>query len=448
MNIENPDRPDPRIAALARSESATPPPGDPTVQRCPYAENAHPAPKPPLRVLMWNILELGGGFYQPAVRPAYAIEAYARLIKELKIDICVILGITRTVGALPAPAEKGSGEPPNHVMADAAANTGPKEVMRILAKLQELDSAGSWVAQFLKEGDEYLYHENSTTCFLLRTAAPLTFTKLDVINSKVAPKVGLTGKLLCATLQVETHKNGPLHVIAPLGTLNPRRPPPQAGRSGVVPGPAATIELPESSLIAVSAPGDLFADRSAFSAFRLDVDATYTMPAAEGSLLRDDFWRSATERADGLLTNFAAIGLDDIVLQNENMHWSAMDEPAHAATLPEVIGYRADALLVSHAGSSGKPAVQEMRVVDMIKAALPADRIAALAPPADPSTPAPTTAQFPREDAVLQSARAAAATSRSGPEPQAAPVNELAECRYFSQGLSTHWPVVAQFQWT
>src|SRR5205823_2447200 len=110
MIVEHPPASNPAADGLARAGDVHHSTASPTVVPCPFAEHPpEPPPKPPklpIRAMMWNIFELGGGFFRSPKRPEYAIEAYATLIKELNVDICVILGITETIGQVPVEKKK------------------------------------------------------------------------------------------------------------------------------------------------------------------------------------------------------------------------------------------------------------------------------------------------------------------------------------------------------
>jgi hypothetical protein len=114
--------------------------------------------------------------------------------------------------------------------------------------------------------------------------------------------------------------------------------------------------------LTLSAPENLLVDRSGFNAFRSGMVAEYKPLAEEGSWLKDDFWKTMAESRDDLLGNFAALGLDQIGQQDQEMLWQAMTPPEHPASVAEMTGNLADTFLICH-GSTGKPPIiEEMRI--------------------------------------------------------------------------------------
>jgi hypothetical protein len=441
MVIETPSSAPPALQALVSSEETTVPDEQAVVPCSKKKQEEKPAPKDPLRVMLWNIRQFGGGFNEPVQRDAALIEAYAQLVAALKADIVVLVGLTRTIGKV----AKVSGTTPSGTplleMEDAVEDTGVAEVKRILAKLQSLDSAGGWEAQFRENEakDAYVYLFESTTCILHRTADGLTYSRLDVVDSDLVPKLGLTGKLVCASFDSPKHCAKPINVMAPLGAIDARA----ANETLTLPSdaPAKTAAAPEAAVLALSAPEDLAADRGAFNDFREAMEAVYRLPSSEGSVLRPDYWKTVAETHDGLLANFAAVALDDIRLQDERMHWDAMETPKHAVALDEIVGVLADTLLVRAVDADAAPKIEELRVVDLVRASLSSEALTELEVPPPDET-------FPTENAALASQAEAFRKGREVPEPKSDLANTLAQARYFSLALSTHWPVVGQLRWT
>ncbi|MCP3135981.1 hypothetical protein [Pyxidicoccus xibeiensis] len=441
MNLDNATPVSPALKALAKSAEGGTAKDEPAVEPCPYAKEK----KKPLRFMLWHLHQLGGGFHRPTARPDVAIEAYATLVHRLKVDVCILPGLTRTVGTRAAVAKTDLAGRAQLVMEDAVEDTGPQEVLRILQQLKALDPAGGWQARFLTSDADgkYVYLSDSTTCVLHRGADGVTLSKLDVVDSGRAPSLGLTGKLVCATFQSKAHVAEPFHVMAPLGAIRERDLTEERGRALPDEAPKATRTAPETSLVALSAPKDLLSDRAAFNRFRSEMEALYQLPPQEGSVLRDDPWKSIPETQAGLLANFAAVALDNVLLQNEHMHWEAMELPRHPENLKEVAGALADTLLPCFAAADAPPLVEELRVVDLVRAALPAQSLGEL----DPEGKAPGDASLPTEDSLLVALRERFHAGTERPTREEKPVNALAECRYFSAALSTHWPVVAQLRW-
>lgn len=437
-------RSNPQLSVLAQPIASE----DNVVQHCPLRE------KTPARMLVWNMDELGGGFHRPTVRPDYAIAAYAQVISVLKADFIVLLGLTRSIGE--SPQVNPDSEHIEIKMEVPAKDSGVSEVNRILAKLRKTDPAAGWQAVFLKEKNntEYVYINDITSCILHRAkgatdAAPISFEKLDVFDSSANISLGLTGKFIATTFSVPKFTSEPITLMAPLGHPSP---------AGAPKEPAATGALPSSWILALSAPENLLADRAAFNSLRASLDVLYQAPSEEGSLLKDDFWKSTAESRDDLLGNFAALGLDQISKQDLEMHWQALTPPTHPTSLQELTGNLADTFLIRHGTATKPPVVQEMRTVDLARAALSSENLAKLSEKANaaptaiasssaPLTAAKATAARPKEDAQLVALLQEFQEYRGGIAPGADPVDALAHARYFSLALSRHWPVVAQIHW-
>jgi len=444
MIIENPPPPNSRLDGLVKASEVVHAPGSAAVTPCPYADPPPPPPPPklPLRILMWNILELGGGFSRPSERPDYVIDSYASLIESLNIDICVILGVTRTVGKIPVRQE---GDNPCLIMEDGPIDSGPAEVQRILEKLKSRDTAGNWEAQFFKPENEHVYHFGATTCFLHRTSKGIRFSKFDLADSKSNHGAGLTGKLLCAAFELPEHEAAAFHIAAPLGVPPHQRPLARKPDPGPESALRATGPLPKPCIVGVSSPNDLLNPKWKFHEFKASVQATYLRPGREGTILQQEFWQKSISNNDRLLSNFLAVDIANVSLQDDEMYWSAMDKPKHAETAEEVSGILADVFLLSN-GPQGTPSavIDEIRIVDLIAAAIPAEKLGQIRQSAAPADAAQA---LPSEDSVLAAQRRARRNQTvSGPQPEENAANELADCHYFSLALSEHWPVVAQLR--
>lgn len=401
--------------------------------------SAPPRPSSPaLRLLMWNIFELGGGFYRSHQRSQYAIDAYAAIIAKLDVDIAVLLGLTSTPGRLPA--ERTHAGHSCLVMNDGPSDTGPSEAARIAAALRERDPASGWTLTFPQAGKRYLYHRGATTCFLHRKAKGIELTSLDIVDSKADDALGLTGKLVLGSFRLSATAIEPFFLAAPLGVPLAQRelekPPPAGSEEDLAP----TCALPESFLLAVSAAAGL-ADTAGFADLGARVDAPYLSRGAAGTALNDEFWKTTIASKDGLLGNFAAVDAGNLDLRDQQSHWEAMEPLAHAETLGEVTGGLADGFLVCGAGAA--PTVEEMRAVSLLAAAIPEDHLERAGRERDPSMPEAS----PIEDSILLAQRQAyREEDLGGGELAQDAANELAECCYFSLTLSRRWPVVAQLR--
>lgn len=436
MKRENAPKESPQAAALMAAGAATDAaPDSPVgVATCPLQKPA-PAPevkqKQPLRALLWHIQELGGGFYQPHQRESYVMEAYAALLKKLNIDIAVILGITDSIGVVPQAAGSGDGV---HVTFDESLkDTGPAEVTRLQGLL-----GGSWQAVWPrpKAGTGYLYHYRNTTCVLYNSANGLALASSGLVQSATDTAIGLTGRLFCAVFNAPNHADTPLGIAAPLGTCAAERPgavPAQAAPESEL---AATLTLPGTALLGLSGSGDLSAS-GAFSRFKAEVDAAYAPPTQEGTLLKDAFWFQQAEGADGVLEDFAALDPGNSLLQDEQMHWEALDLPEHADELGKVVGALTDIWLLRNSGGSPAPAIEELRPIDLIAAALSAEALGKARPVKPPQSP---------EDSAVATQRKAYRSAIGNDHWVEGIDNEIADGAHFARILSEHWPVLVQIR--
>ena len=94
MNLDGEAAPAPQAAALVAAAIAAQQYADPgVVAACPEATPAQET-KPPLKVILWTLQELGGGFHMPAVRADYCIEAFAALVKATTADLWIMPGLS------------------------------------------------------------------------------------------------------------------------------------------------------------------------------------------------------------------------------------------------------------------------------------------------------------------------------------------------------------------
>ena len=427
-----------KLETLLKAAETAPPSGIPAVAPCPLSQKDKEK-KLPIRLVFWNIFELGGGFYMPSTRPQYVIDAYATLLQKLNLHVIVLTGLTRTIQDVPT--LKGAGADAYIALNPEPKDTGPDEAKRILKKLQEVDGGAGWKMVLPQEraSSDYLYHRWTTAAFLYASAKSITFQKIDIVESAVTDAAGLTGTLLAATFDAPPYQSLPLCVVTALGLSTPERPWEKLRIDAPEPERKPTAPMPDSAILFLSAPGDAAASLSNFQA---EIDAEFVRPGLEGTVLGDEFWKTVSESKDGLLGNFTAVNLGNVILQDEEMHWEALEDPAHAKAADKLPGYLADGMSILHQRLTPPPKLQELRVIDLLAAALPAGSIEKLkakpiANTADGGAPpenSAITAQFKsyHEDAV------------SGPEPKDDPANELSECGYFTRVLSRHWPVVTQ----
>jgi hypothetical protein len=436
MKLENAPADNDQVQALVKSGDAVAaqPEGDASVTECPLKkkqrEETPKKTKPPLRLLLWNIQEFGGGFYRPHQRPDYEIQSYAGILNKLEIDIAVIMGLTDTIGVVPK-ASKDFVD-----FDEKLKDTGPAEAQRLLQAL-----GGTWKAEFPKPKagkEKHLYHYRTTTCILWNTTNSISLDSSGIADSQQARDLGLTGKLFCGTFSAPKNTDSKVFVVAPLGTMVPERewavPPPPARTEAV----AATIKkMPDIAAIAISAPTDL-ASSSDFASFKAQMDAQYRAPGGDGTLLNDQWWFPRVDSDDGVLDNFAGVDPGDSLLQDAEMHWEGLDEPEYAQDLEKVKGKLTDIWLLKNSGSEAPPQIEELRVVDLIAAALKTDVLGKVRPVKPENS---------KEDSAIAAQRDSYRKEMGTDQWKDDPVNQISDSAHFSSLLSNHWPVIMQLRY-
>jgi hypothetical protein len=414
--LENEPKPNRDVEGLlAASEAAEEYPAEGTVTDCPYS-HPEPEPKPPVRAILWNIREFGGGFQSPAVRPDYCLQAYAAVIKAVKADICVLLGLTRTIGWIP---ENDGGI---IIMREETHDSGLAEARRLLAELQRIDAGGAWQLLPVNGADgKPAYHRHETACFLFKSA-----TGISCGPATVAP----CGEafLALAPMRIPGTFDAPpeLPFLAPL----------RVGRypfsRNDPPDPDAPATLPPHAVVAFSAGQEIPAG-TGYLDFRTECDVEYVRPLQEGTVLQIPFWEDIAASEEALLENHIALNPADVQLQDRAMYWEALRLEDHPDELPDVRGRLADSLLVRNTGDGPAPRLEKLRVVDLVRASLPAESLpdvnAEGALDEDTAAAAPCAA-FVKSLPVLKEA---------SPE---SPQRLLAEAALFARKLSDHWPVI------
>ncbi len=438
--------PNERLDALLAAADAPARRGTPAVAPCPFAPRPRDAQdevrsKPPARVVFWHVSELGGGLFTPTVRPQFAIDAYAHLIASLDVHVVVLAGITRNVQKVPV--RRGSGPTAHVALEDAPADSGVAEVRRILAKLQSIDGGSGWqlVLPRDRKTGATLYDRWTTVAFLYASGKGFALQKTDVIEAPVMESAGVTGSLIAATFSAPAYRAEPVCVVASLGLTTPERPWESLRVAATPEEREPTAPMPDSALLFVSAPGDA---AEGLRELEEEFDAEFIRPSACGTVLGDDFWKVTTERHDGLLASFAAVNPADIHLQDRQMHWEAIKPHAHPQGADRLPGHLGDGLAVVHHLVTPPPVVQELRVVDLLAAALPPGRAAALR--ATPTTATADGAAAPELGSLVAQRTAYATASRHGTSPEDDAVNALAQCSYFARSLSRHWPLLVQLK--
>jgi hypothetical protein len=200
---------------------------------------------------------------------------------------------------------------------------------------------------------------------------------------------------------------------------------------------ATITKLPEVGVLAISAPEDLMTSME-FASFKADMEATYRPPGRDGTSLNDQWWFPRADGDDGVLDNFAAVDPGDSLLQDEEMHWEGLDQPEYAGNLDKVTGRLTDLWLLRDTGAESPPVVEELRVVDLIAAALTSEVLAEVRPKAPENS---------KEDSAMVSQRKEYRASIKENSLKREALNEISDGAHFSNILSDHWPVVLQLRY-
>jgi hypothetical protein len=444
MNLEKPYKASQQVnEMLVADEQATAyDDTDPLVAKCPSAKEEEPQEVEPFRLLMWHIKELGGGFFMPESRPDHCIDAYASLINKLDIDICVIIGVkkSRDYKNVEKSMEDGSfclcSEPPDE-------DTGVNEVNRILKALKQLDAVADWKSTFLKseENDSIIYLQGNSTCFLYKAGKGIEVQKVELLKGKHEESIGLQEALVAARFLMPLIKDAdPLEVpvLAPLAVLQ------KQDWSSEDSDVASSVDdeqlefqgdIPDQCIVALSTSSNLIASLSGLNRFRAALDIEYQDLLNTGSVLNIPHWERITNQGDAIIDNLQGVNPTDLRLQDQSMHWEALESPDHPDEFAEIIGHLSDLFLLRNGESIHTLLLDEMQVVDMIRAASASTGLKSESEHEEPL----------EEDGILAGAckkhvefLARAISSETEDEP----VNLLSTCIDFVRLLSEHWPVV------
>lgn len=406
--------------ALAEADTAAKEyPSDDAVVECPFAKEEEEE-KPPLKLMLWRIRGLGGGFHSPSVRPGYIIDAYAETIKSTKADVLILMGLTCTTGWVP----KNKNEGGIVGMGEAVQDSGIKEANRILTALGKVDAGGGWKLITVDDDKgKYTYFREQTSCVLFKGGKGISCKDVIVTNCE-------SDFLSVTTMSIPDTFNCPeLPLIVPLAVDQ------KIFSAKTTTPPKVTGEIPASGIFGFSSTKGLQGNTT-YRDFRKQCDVEYMPPLAYGSKLNIPYWEEVVERDEALLENYIAINSANVIAQDAIMHWEAITLEKHPSTLQKVIGRLSDSLLVKR-GESGLT-LSNVRIVDLVRAALDTKVIANLG--AD---------DVLDEDSSLagkckQETKMAAHTKNMNAEPKVE--NHIAEAMLFVRGLSDHWPLIADVE--
>lgn len=422
MRLATDPKPEGKAAALAKAadnaDSASG--GDPSVVECPLHNTTAP-----INVLLWRINELGGGFHLPAARPAYCMDAYASIIAAVKADVCVIAGIARNPGATVTATDDGFTYDP------VVEDSGAAEAARLLAALKKKDPASAWAMALPKTDDgKIVYEHDRTTAILYKTSEGRLGKAFGTVGGSAEATLGVGQRLVWGSFSIPSKVGGPpalFDVIAPLG---------EPAQTGDAPLPAPTQDMPASFILALSALDDVVANGARLGDVRTALGAQHRPRPAQATVLAPPFWKSVWEETDALLDDFSSVNPADVRLQDDEMHWESIEAPDHPDEMDDVAGTLQDAIFVCNTDDPPRYRVVDVRAVDLIRASLSSDDLAALGDNGSPADEdGSVVAQF------KEHRKAAGYLSDWSVDADSA--NRIAECHDFTALLSDHWPLVA-----
>lgn len=370
-------------------------------------------------LLLWNVRELGGGFYMAPKRDDHCVGACAGLLAAVNADICIITGLRRTDGVR-------VGNATTYLRLDeAAAHTGVSELARIVTELRTRDPGSDWRVAYASGGeDEPVYDGGVTTAILYRAAAPCSVQPLAFVSGPADPQLGIGPTLLHASLELtpEGGKAMTVDLLTPLG---------RAGEAANVmcAGPPAAF------VAALSLGADVLAAQTSVDGLRSALGAERRAPLSRATVPGTPFWRAVSDAREGLLEDYTGVNAADVRLADGSMHWEALEPPDHPASAPMVAGTLQDAFFVRN-GDKPRYVLRELRVVDLLRAGLTPAELAALGGDEDAVD----------EDAAFAAEREqhhAAARLKARWSVEADPANVIADCCEFAECLSDHWPLLA-----
>ncbi len=398
-----------------------------------------------LRVLFWNIDELGGGFYWPEVRPGQYIDAYATIISRLETDICIVAGLRQlgpprhqrqemkdgSVCFLPAPSTKDS---------------GAKEITRIVDALARMDSSIKWKVAYLtaEDDDAIAYQAGTTTCVIYRDHENLELRSVELVVGPGDRKIGLPVELLCVSFGVPGAREGFINemaIAAPLTVLK------DVVRAKIFTGDDAPTrvrpekDLPVSCLVAITTPEDITETRDQI-ADRFKAEPLGE-PEAFGRMTVPDrsYWEAVANSLEKVL-EASVTTTPDPTMQDQMMHWEALDLPGHPAAPEQVTGSLSDLILVRSDASQKTLEMRELRAVDMVRACLEGGK-----PPSDKSSKDTSKEEdqpLPEDGTLAELCRkhVEGLYGQSSSESQDDAFTAVNKSILFSRSLSDHWPIL------
>lgn len=416
----------------------------------------------PVQLLSWNIEELGGGTSEPMVRESVLIDAYAKLIAGLELDVVVVLDVRwgRKYQIRQGKLEDGS---PYLYYEDATEDTGPAELDRILEALGKADSAGGWKL-FVPKDEGVIYDRGSTVGIFYKTQDGLSVADQGLAQAWKDPAAGIGGLVAWVTFDVpakDDFEAWQVTVAAPLNVMADHDlPAKDASEDDKEP---TLKDLPDAYVLALS----WSEDRSGTELSGLRNKLKIFGPAIqEGTVLHRLYWEDIVQDNEFLVENALALNRFNPWVQNEYMNWEALKYPEHPDELHEVLGVLADQVLSRYGSAEQAPWIRELRVVDLVRAGLAKESKVYAPADGDTSEASGEASDALPEDGLLvdslksflelapplisevEDDDAEDEDSEDGP---AAEVDEEAALDIsagydFARRLSSHWPLLAKIQ--
>lgn len=414
----------------------------------------------PIRLLAWNLEELGGGTSEPMVRESVLIDAYAKLITGLDLDVVVLLDVRwgRKYQIAQGTLDDGS---PYLYYEDAKEHTGPAELDRIVEAVGKADAAGGWTLLVPKGDDGVIYDHGSTVGILYKTQDGLAVADQGLAQAWDEPVAGIGGLLAWVTFDVPgTDGSEPwqVSVAAPLNVMadHPLPAPDEAEEDA---GPELT-DLPEGYVLALSWSRE--ASVQGLSALRGRLGLTGPS-LHEGTVLNRPYWERLVEENELLIDNAIVLNRRNPWVQDAYMNWQALEYPEHPDELREVLGVLADQVMSRWGKAETPPWIEELRVVDLVRATLTKESKVYPAIADSDSSSGEAAEALPEDgllvdalesflelmpalvDAVEEEEDGSREETENEPaaavDPEAA--LDISTCYDFVRRLSDHWPLLA-----
>lgn len=385
-----------------------------------------------LRVLQWNISDLGGGLTRAEKRPEFCIESYATVIDALETDLCILMGI-RDCGHQSTNVEFDSDGNYYYVSVSPVQGTGISEVGRILKSLQDINPSGGWKSEFLRfeEDDSIVYQAGCTTCMIYRSADKLNLCSTKYVKAPSDANLGISGDMILAEFERVTNAGvAKFSIAAPLTTFHSHNR--TSEKATDIADLSAGEKLPESCLLALSSKRNI-RSRWRDTAIRYK-SSTIDLPQEYGdvSVPARPIWETISYASPQLIGDLHPVAWHDPLAIDQMMYWDALATPEHPKDPKSVEGSLSDVILARGRGSVSSPRLISAQVVNMIEASMEGGTAA----------DSPVAGSLKRYKQEYMKGEVTLEDSESADSKEAI----MEQCRSFSSMLSDHWPVLATFR--